>query len=159
DPEDLVDLLELGPRHVAKALPQRARLGLAVLEALERRAALSLERRVLLDPGVEANVEAVERLDVDLSEIEIRAPALPRGDQHAVRRAPIAEEVDPDDAMAEGAIDPDERVPGRRAADVVIGEVLGDVRRAVVDADRLAGAELARQQPAAQRAVDQPRER
>jgi len=115
-----------------------------------------LEGGVVLGRGAEPHVELVESGDVDRCD---RAPARPRGEQHAVRGAPVAEEVDADDAVAERAKRLGERVADHRAADVVIGEVLGDVRRAVVDADRLAGAELARQQAAAQRAVDHPAER
>jgi hypothetical protein len=60
--------------------------------------------------------------------------------QHAVGGAPVAEVVDADDGVAERLVELHQRVAEHRRADVVIREVLGDVRRRVVDAHRLAGA-------------------
>jgi hypothetical protein len=61
--------------------------------------------------------------------------------------------IDADDLVAERAECLRERVADRGRADVVIREVLGDVRRAEVDADRLARTDVAREQGAAQRGV------
>ena len=52
-----------------------------------------------------------------------------RGEQHAVRGAPVAEVVEADHPVAERAVEVDERVADAGRADVVIRELPGDVRR------------------------------
>src|SRR5690606_38691758 len=124
DPEELVDLLEVGPRQIAEALPQRAHVRVAVLEPLVRVASLLLEDRVLLRRLAEPDVEVVELADVVRL---LAAPALIGGDDHAVGRAPDTEEGDADVAVAERAEDLRERVADDGAADEVIREVLVEV--------------------------------
>jgi hypothetical protein len=153
DAEELVDALELAPRGVAELLPARAHLGLAVLEPLEPGPALAVEGRVGLHRLAEPHVQRVQRGDVERR--VLGAPPRIGGEQHAVGGAPVAEVVDADDGVAERGVELRQRVADHRRADVVIREVLGDVRRRVVDAHRLAGAARGEQH---RRVVDRGRE-
>ena len=58
-------------------------------------------------------------------------------DQHAERRAPVADMVLPDDGVAEGLEHLDEAVPHHRGAQVADVHFLGDVRGGIVDDDAL----------------------
>ncbi len=166
DPEEVVDLVELPERHVPEALPQLPGAGVAVLEPLEPRAPFLLESRILLHRVPEADVEIVERGD---GEGLGGAPALVGGHEHAVGGPPVPEVVDADDPVAEGPVQVRQRLADDRGSDVMVGQVLGDVGRGVVDADGLplaesggeerlvaegAGEEIARDRGAIQAEVD-----
>ena len=57
-----------------------------------------------------------------------------------MRRSPVAEVIDADDSVADGAKEVGEGAADNGRANVVIGEVLGDIGRRKVDADGFAGA-------------------
>ena len=57
--------------------------------------------------------------------------------QHAERRAPVPHVIASNDRMAHEAIDPSEGVANHRGAQVTDVHLLGDVRRRVVNDNRL----------------------
>ncbi len=140
--EHAIDFLERGEADLAEPLPERDRFRIAVLEPLEPRAPLVAKRRVLLRLLVEPHVEHIQVRDRVALERLRSAPALVRRDHQPELRAPVAEEVDADDAVAERAIDPVERVADHRRSHVMDAQVLGDVRRRELDDDGPAFAQV-----------------
>ena len=146
--EHAIDLLKCGEAHFAEPLVELDRFGVAVLEPFEPRAALVAQRRVRLGLMVEPDVKLIDVRDgVTLKDV-LAAPLLVRGDHDAELGSPVAEEVDRDDAIAERAIDPVERIADHRRADNVNAEMLGDVRRRELDDDGLTFARIGMAEPA-----------
>ncbi len=120
-------------------MPEPDRLGLLGLEGRHAPARALLERRV--------RVELAPRLLVVLAALAGLQPGDGVGladveqvlDEHAERRAPVAQVVLPDDAVAEVLEHADQRVADDGGAEVPDVHLLGGVGRGVVDDDGLRG--------------------
>src|SRR5690606_3973990 len=121
--------------------PQLAHFAVAAaLELAPRLARLGGELGVLLHGGLAALVEVEQPAHRVVLEVDLRAPAPHRDDEPAELRAPVADVVDADDAVAEGREDASEGRAEDRGAQVPHVHGFRDVRAREVDEDRLTAA-------------------
>ncbi len=142
DPEEPVDRLELGLADLDEACPQAPRTRVAVLQPLEPRAGPILEvatgLAILGDLAVDADVERVQLVGLEISELRVAPVEFPREEELAERRAPVAEVVDPHHAPVPCPVDLAQAVPDHRRPQVVERQGLGHVGTRVVHDHRLA---------------------
>ena len=146
--QQVVHPLRVLERHVLEPVEDGQRLFVALLDLLEPRAALVVQRRVRLGLLMEAHVQVDQRLHAARLHVLLAAPLLVGADHLAKLRAPVAQVVDAHRPVAGEVIDAPQRMADHRRGQVPDVEALGDVDGAVVQADRLARAHV-RRAPAA----------
>ena len=126
--EQVVNLVELGQRHVDEPAPTLPRLRVTRLQALKPAAALGGEVGVSFGFIARPYVQGVELHDVlDVRRI-VPAEAFVGSDQQPERRAPIAQMVIALDGVAARLQNLLQSMPDHGRADVMKGQFLGDVR-------------------------------
>ena len=131
--EAVVDRLELARGLVDEEPPEPQRLEVAGLQPHDALAASRLELLVGVEDGA---CVAIERGQVARAELAHRGRAAEVDemlDQHAERRAPVADVVLAHDLVPCEHQEPDDRVADHGRAQMPDLELLGDVRRGVVD--------------------------
>ena len=133
--------MELAQAGVLEDLPQAPGLGVAVFKGLGPATGFFLDLGIFLGRLADADVEVVQKRDLVRGGpklIEGQALALPPGDEAAKGRAPVPQEVDACHLPARRLVAVGQGVADHGRADVVEGEVLGDVGRGEIDAHLLA---------------------
>ena len=136
DAEPVVDGVELMPGIIDHLLPDRAVLGIALLQFEQFLAGKIEERGVLFALGVDQPVEPFhlgERIPLERRPVEMLFPA---NQQLAELGAPIADVIVRDHPVTEQSKDPRQRIAQDRGSDMADMHGLGHVRRTEIDHDR-----------------------
>ncbi len=131
--EHLVDRVEVLGRQLDEQPPQPLRLGVAALQQHDPLTRPILELLGPVERRSRLLVEAVEVAEREVFGGTLLAEVDQVLDQHAERRAPVADVVLTDDVVAEEVEHAHEGVADQRGAQVPDVHLLGDVRRRVVD--------------------------
>ena len=144
DAQQLIDALGIAQSQRLEPIEDAQGFLVAILNLLEPRTALIVQRGIFLGLLVELDVQANQFVHAALFHLFLVAPELIGADHLAKLRSPVAQMVDTDGLISEEIIDAAQAVTNHRGGQMPDMETFGDIDRGIVKTNRLAIAHIGR---------------
>lgn len=144
DAQQLIDALGIAQSQRLEPIEDAQGFLVAILNFLEPRAALIVQRGIFLGFLVELDVQANQFVHAAFLHFFLIAPELIGADHLAKLRSPVAQMVDTDGLISEEIIDAAQAVTNHCGGQMPDMETFGDIDRGIVKTNRLAVAHVGR---------------